>query len=806
MGDSPTAAVHTAPADRGGRDAAWPWLAALAYTAFPIYGSLVPFRLQHKALEAGWREFEAVLAGPLDIASRADFAANVLLALPLALLWMAAAVGDVRRRSRFATAAIAAGVWLACAALAVGLEFAQVFFSGRQPALSDVVAQTLGAGFGLLAWRLMPASLWQRAAGRQAPWQRLAALYLGGLVLYAVLPLDLTVSRSELVGKVKAGMVRLTPFDGWAAQPMMGLLGFAGDAAIWFGAAWLLRMARRGTLGAWTLWLCALAIALEVAQFFVLSRVVDATDVIAAALGISIAAAVPSTGKVSPAAADGGVLRRGWAPLLAAAAVLAAGLWPFDFVTDPAPWRQRYGTLSLVPFASYLAGSELTLVTGVLRRLVLFAGVGAAVQWALPMWPLRSTRQTGMVVLACFLLAALLEVLQFFLPGGVVDVGDPLLAAAAGAAGALLLRWVGGGRGRVPDSGAPHGLAANRRPERDNLGGDAQPLRPRPAAAVVSALVLLLCLMAASYVDTLPYNVRELLAPGGVPWPALPITVALLVVFGAPAWLAQAAAGGRAGSTGAALVGLPLVLAVLTVAGAPRESVHDVVGTPVLGVWPWGELVVRMAVLLLGLLWSVAFGVAVGGPRLHQGRRAVATANLAVHGVWVVALWHGVVVAAAATDNLTELMAGGGTVWSTLCVLSYGALVGAAASRALARTRGGALFARVAGAAGIVLLSGGVGYLLASWGSDDLIVKYGRAFSALQFLLSAERDAYVAGGALVVRFMVAHAAAVGVAMVAMSCAGTLQRVVSSRGGVPKGRLTSREISAATGEPAGLRSR
>ena len=51
------------------------------------------------------------------------------------------------------------------------------------------------------------------------------------------------------------------------------------------------------------------------------------------------------------------------------------------------------------------------------------------------------------------------------------------------------------------------------------------------------------------------------------------------------------------------------------------------------------------------------------------------------------------------------------------------------------------------------------GALLASlcfwWGAEHTILKYGKVFSAFQFLLSTDRDHYVEGAALAVRFVAA---------------------------------------------------
>jgi hypothetical protein len=107
-----------------------------------------------------------------------------------------------------------------------------------------------------------------------------------------------------------------------------------------------------------------------------------------------------------------------------------------------------------------------------------------------------------------------------------------------------------------------------------------------------------------------------------------------------------------------------------------------------------------------------------------------------------------VIVHQAATDNLTELLAGRASLAAFVWVLvAVGALAAAggllavwvAAPMRWRRLLPGLLICVVLAALGLWL------------GLESAVVKYGQVFSALQFLLSAQRDAYVAGWALWLR-------------------------------------------------------
>src|ERR1700704_655940 len=61
---------------------------ALGYTAFVIYGSLVPLDFHPHPLREAWEAFQHIRYLELGIGSRADWVANILLFVPLAYFWL----------------------------------------------------------------------------------------------------------------------------------------------------------------------------------------------------------------------------------------------------------------------------------------------------------------------------------------------------------------------------------------------------------------------------------------------------------------------------------------------------------------------------------------------------------------------------------------------------------------------------------------------------------------------------------------------------------------------------------------------
>ncbi len=86
------------------------WLAALVYTAFVIYGSLVPLEFRAMPWDEAVAKFGAIPFLKLGIGSRADWVANLLLFIPLTYLWMGAlTAGGSRLRGGLATLALVPG-------------------------------------------------------------------------------------------------------------------------------------------------------------------------------------------------------------------------------------------------------------------------------------------------------------------------------------------------------------------------------------------------------------------------------------------------------------------------------------------------------------------------------------------------------------------------------------------------------------------------------------------------------------------------------------------------------------------------
>lgn len=735
------------------------WL-LLAWALFVVYGSWVPLHFQWR--DPGqvwtalwhWSDWQGLRG------ERLDTAVNVLLTVPLgfglALLW----AGPRERTPMMARVAIVLLVGL----LSVGVEWGQGFLPGRNASLGDVLAQTAGTllGLALQAGYGRRAHAWLAATGTALGARSRAAHLLHGyllaLLLFAVMPLDLTLDLGELYGKWRSGRVSWLPLHSLRGTTAEIVYELVSDVLLWLpvGLLWRLDQPQRKAL-AIAGQAALLALAIECAQLFVLSRVSDSTDVLLAALGAWLGAAVlpPAWRRLSASSPDAQRRTRLLGLLVWLLAVVWIYTWPLalrEALPGPADFARAFVR---VPFVGYFQRDEFGALNEMLRKLLVFLPGGALAR----LW-LATARRTAVrsaLPLALLALLALtLEAVQVLLADRVADLTDALLATLGAAAGWRLAGWL---------QSAPRGPEEPAHdPARDRAAAPA-PAAARAAAAAdrprfgglighgLSVLGLAVALWLLARLPGVPYNVVKLLpaGPGGVlaalgialaAWWLAALPVALLriprhLALGLPLWLL--------------LHGL-VSFTVLRLTVALR-MLHKVIGSPVLA-WPGPlEDVARYLVLHTALLLPLCGAAAL----VQVLRRPAALAGLVSWLLWVAALaWplHWALVEQAATDNLVELMRGGGS-FAVSTLLALAILTVGTAAAALACLSSAAAPRRALLPALLLAVALAPAALLAAL--EPALFKYGRVFSALQFMLSASRDAYASGADLAWRFAAAQA-------------------------------------------------
>lgn len=752
-------------------------VAALAYLAFVIYGSLVPLQFKPIPLAEAMARFREIPYLSLGIASRSDWVANILLFIPLAFLLNSCL--DRGRSSVFRLVSTMV-VLTFCVGLSIGIEFTQLFFPQRTVSINDIIAESIGAVVGITAWWLSGPRLVRWLEGWTAVHkpanraERILWLYLSGLFVYNLLPLDLIISPVELFHKWRQGRIILIPFTSLGLMDIKSVYGALADIAIWIPVTTLLLLSKKRTAKEAWLWTILACTLLELLQLFVWTRVTNVNQilesVIAGGLGVLLAGRfTPASRQESGSIHQACLNQSAWFWLSCFVVwslfVGALFLYPFNFTTERSFLLDRLVLLKRVPFYAYYYGTEYRAATELLHRIVFFVPVGGFLAVAFREWRVPSLSRRFLTMTLCGIVIVSIEMGRIFLPTKNIDLIDPVLEFAGALLGYGLVHYLIGrktshsmdkrqdkGRSPVqPVISAERGRPAHEKDSPSQANGWWY-IASGPALLMLAGII-------AMNSPAIPYNVRKLFG-GGHPFIALTgLVMVLYLAGGMPVLLKRWLAKGSI----LRVTGFPLITALLGAVvyfllrmSVPVEMIHKIVGSPVMS-WPgeWEPLGRFVA------LFSVPTIILTGGmlvvPLRGEGLRTLRQTALRWLAVtmFVLPFAHWVVVSRACTDNLTELMAGGGGLFQSILLCGW-IFTLAQAGTVLSAYFSGYFRSGFASVLLIVILSIPLGYCFLFVGTEGDIYKYDQHFSALQFILSPDRKHYVGEMALLLRYLLAH--------------------------------------------------
>lgn len=760
------------------------FITCLAYTAFVIYGSLVPLDFVPLSWGDAFERFKHIQRLNLGIGSRADWVANILLFIPLTFLWMAI-FHQSNKNFRYFVAFI---ILIFAIFLCISIEFTQLFFPQRTVSKNDIIAEISGGTLGILAWRIYGQyfNTWlTHWAADKAPagrYEQVLYLYIAILFGYNLLPLDLTNSPVEIYHKWVDGKVHIIPFFSSMENGLISFLySIFIDIIIWAPVPFLwILSAKKNPLQAFK-WSAFSALLLEFLQLFVYSRVSDSADLITAGAGITIGTFLAHqycpTSKASITPNEIPPKRTSYqSSLLVISLGLIAGwltvllliFWfPFNFQLETEFIKERLSLLYRAPFSAYYYGTEFRAVTSLLTKLAFFFPLGALLahlKTGLPRsWPnsLVTTMSTALLIG----IAAIIEVGQIALPDKSVDSADILVAIAGGLLGYIVYQFITGEQSTMTRSSRTHPQPVI--PIVETMAGHKSAPLPTHSASSrepstfikpfnVKYLVptQLLTMLVAFYfigkIDTIPYNIKELVGTSNL-LERIIFSLALLCAVWPPLFSSQAYFGKQiAGKQYTAIIILqPFILYTLLRLSVPLESIHDIVGYPIINTSEEWEPLLRFIALYSLPSWALIGSTIV---LLHPS--ASRLLSWFFIGILVILSWHWIVVRSAATDNLTELLRNGGNWQSTLWLTSWLICFTSSLLAVLKLIRGHHkhwLFSLLT-----IVSAFPLSYWMLNQGLEIVIIKYGQVFSGLQFLLSPGRDNLVAEQDLMLRYFLAY--------------------------------------------------
>lgn len=421
-------------------------VASLACTALLIYASLVPLHYRPLPWDETFQAWRGIPWLSLDLFHRADWVANGLVVLPAGVL--AAAAIDWGRTSSWQLLLATPLIAFALTLVVLGIELVQVWFPPRTVSLNDIAAGIIGAALGPTLW-VIGGRFWQQAITRflglpqfRDRLQWLCAIWLAGVILYSVLPLDIILSRGEWQDRITSGRIQLMPFAGdiGASSTFLDLL-LSAIRMVPIGMYFSLRGSRKAS--AWGIWL--LALALEIIQLPIYSKFVTGTAVVGGWcggwLGYYLA---KQLGWIERLIRWPAVWAVAWTSSIAAAGFLLLS-GAEEWLTDTAVIASRFEGAWTAPLVRYYAGSEYSAYTVILEKIALFGAIGAACSGWMNCVSMAARRWVFWSSLVITLsLGTAIEWVQVYLPPLVPDFSDVLVYVAGYALGYVIMQVLWG--------------------------------------------------------------------------------------------------------------------------------------------------------------------------------------------------------------------------------------------------------------------------------------------------------------------------------------------------------------------------
>jgi len=416
---------------------------ALFFALFTLYGSYVPFRYHDRDFDEAVDSYRSILSQGVKPVSRSDWAANVMLGVPLGFCLLG--MIRVNRTHRLQTMMWGIGITFGCAGFAALVEFGQLFFHGRTCAGSDIMAQAVGALIGVLTWSMF--GNWFTDQLRNALRNphlsggatRILAAYVVLLAAVQWLPLDLTASPHTLYKRLRDNTT-WNPFGELIHSPVKPLVNEWEKIGAWcelfmlavpVGLLLAPAFRSRARTGTVILGSIALGSLSELGQVFVQSRHPSMTDV------IIIAGAVLLSWKLSVHLGTQQARKFRYEWLLALTQfwflLMAIMHWqPFEF--RPLMLDQNWQHVSWMPLSGQSEKNYLWALNEVLTKFLIFTPMGALVVWTARHPENRQTVLLAAGIVAGF--ATILEIGQLCTPTRYASPTDVLFGLVGG--------WIGG--------------------------------------------------------------------------------------------------------------------------------------------------------------------------------------------------------------------------------------------------------------------------------------------------------------------------------------------------------------------------
>lgn len=403
------------------------------YVGFVVYGSLVPLDFHYLPWDQALAGFTAIKLLDVGAQGRADWVSNGVLYVPVGFLTVNLLIGQ---KSHSPSVLHFLGSLLFSLALAISVEYVQLYFPARTVSLNDLIAEFIGAIIGAAIayqwvdrFRSLLTSL--RGVSLDRLLTYLLEFYAFLYLAFSVFPFDFMVSADEFEWKRYAdswGWFIAKDFASNSNVTLLAKILAEILAVIPLGLLWArLRSGRKpgAQIRAITAGL-GLGLSIEIIQFFLFSGISQGLSVLTRALGLWVGALIWNRRRRSSVEHLAGLLRQ-YASIVVItyvfALLLLTGWLDHPWVNIDTAIRV-FSKTKFLPFYYHYYTTEQAALLSLTAVALMYAPVGIFT------W---STRKTPAAM--AFLIAALLsfgiETSKLFLEGLHPDPTNILIAAAS---------------------------------------------------------------------------------------------------------------------------------------------------------------------------------------------------------------------------------------------------------------------------------------------------------------------------------------------------------------------------------------
>ena len=412
----------------------------LLFYVFLFYGSLTPFVF--KPVQIGWNDgVSQILATGGHVESQMDWYVNLFLGIPAGFFMLGVLCLD---KKTFWSAICALPVILVCFLMAFIVERLQLYTVNRNCALSDIAAQTFGAGIGCVIWAISGQAIWDElrrfwnGSGIQSAISVLTAFYFFALIIDAWSPFDVVYVLGDIWGRWKSHVIFWIPLSEYGSgitfSDISRLLFYVflyvpiGTYIQWKSARVRMqdetsvsqrqRLIRDYPLLYTTLFALSVSVILLFGQFFIQSRILYATNILLAVLSAMLGCVAFRM------SSSGYSLAVSIVSFIAILVAMIGYYWtPFNFSLDAFKDSFVFSIYQLIPLADYQRSHTITAINRLLTSLEISVVITISLRYII-----GTLKYGGRATLAiCGFIFTLMEGGQLFLPDRTFTFSDIIL-------------------------------------------------------------------------------------------------------------------------------------------------------------------------------------------------------------------------------------------------------------------------------------------------------------------------------------------------------------------------------------------